>query len=139
MEVSESWKIIQFPKVSWSFTNRLTKIVQLPPSHQTKTSHVPRTKIFYRRYTGICRVLLSKCYGNAVLRRLEHCTKKIKIAADLVTFTEEILNVNSNFVFCAVEMVQTKYFFDPNQNMGAEKFAKWVAFLTIFLFFNFFY
>ena len=139
MEVSESWKIIQFPKVSWSFTNRLTKIVQLPPPHQTKTSYVPRTKIFYRRYTRICRVLLSKCYGNAVLRRLEHCTKKIKIPSDLVTFTEEILNVNSNFVFCAVEMVQTKYFFDPNQNMGGGKFAKWVAFLTIFLFFKFFY
>ena len=41
------------------------------PSHQTKAFCVLGTNIFWRRYAGICRHLLSKRFENAVLGRLE--------------------------------------------------------------------
>ena len=49
--------------------NHLKEIIQLP--HQIKASYVSGTKSFLRRCTGIYRHMLSKCFENAVLGRLE--------------------------------------------------------------------
>ena len=77
---------LEFPKISIKMknsktfrvtqtANRLKEIIQSPIK---KVSFDPETKIFLRKYAGIYRHFLSKCFENVVLERLEmvQCKKK---------------------------------------------------------------
>ena len=81
MEVSNCWKMVEFPKSSIKIKNCKTfyegqtgnhvkEIIQPlhhPSPQSDKSYYSSGTKIFLRKYTEIYKHLLSRCFKNAVL------------------------------------------------------------------------
>ena len=91
MEVSKSWKMVEFLKIWIKMKNcktfyegqtvsRVKQIIQplhhLSPN-QIKSYYASGTKSFLQTYTERYRHLLSKCFQNAVLGRQGRCSTNV--------------------------------------------------------------